>query len=938
MFENNKLFDSLKSRKDGNSSIYAAYIEQTAKNVAPVLEYIRVKFPNYPSHGIDHSWRITEKVGSILSNKAIKSLSSMEIFILFLSSLFHDTGMSLYNSELDQNAMRDSHHKLSADVIHLYFENYMKGFQEYQRIENVVIFVCEAHGLTLEELVNDRRLEYEDNIDSNVIHYGVLAFLLRIGDLLDIEADRTNRLKMDLFSDTLSETSFNHNDRGLNISRFSHSPQKIEIVVIANDVNQYIIWARWFTWLKNDIEKFNALFSGIFFRLPSLKTSIINPNDANYSVKPIQMKLDDKNRLWEIITNSIYTNELDFLREIIQNAIDASLKRVYLDNNIVLENNSPRSWGIHANEITVFHSKSKKLLCVCDRGIGMDDNDIDNYLFKLSASEITANENRKFPFPGIAKFGIGFVSCLMEADRVIILSSKSKDVLYRTTLETNSNSAFIEKLSNPNGYVGTTIILALKNSYTSRRLSKYLETTFVYPSVPISFYNLEQLSICLDEDIRNKLSELIINQPYMILTYLEKIKSRIDSTIEELKYESSKITDDLGMLKKVYEPFWLYSDDLDEDDEDGYEDEDEYADKYEYEDEDLDEDEDGNEDEYLDEDEYEYEKEDEIIKNRFEEYLDTKESVKFSKMDYDALFRKLNQRLKTINESLLALKGPKRYDNHIVDVKNGEKWNCIFWDLAAFPDECMPLIIDYEQPVQLSHKTGILIVKQRMNDYKIGIEGVAINLFMISDGNIVESLILHEHSNKPKDEIELSVRDNAIQICKNGKSEQIDFNFFLLLPNQSTPLLYQKIEEYFRLKNMFVSTSNSIHSMKQYSIYQDGIYVANRMLDIFPFGVSRFLCNLTADSRLKLNASRHEFSEITQDINEWLNRSGRIIQTQLFNDLRTNFQKLGISVNNFYILLRLDDEEKYPKYYEDIFVSIEKIVRNYQTDKYRKYI
>ena len=276
MFEEIELFKELTSRKDRKSVYYAAYIVQIEKNFGPVLENIKALFSEYPDHGINHSIRIMEYIGSIMSGRFKRNLSSLEIVILFFAAIFHDSGMCLFNSsETEISELRKQHHLASEKVINSYFDNAIGDMIEKERIKRAVVFVCQAHGYTIEELTSDPRFSIEDTIDTFTVRYGLLAFLLRIGDLMDLESERVNNFRMMLYSASFKTESLNHNERHQKVEQFNHTPKAITIRVSAGNDRQYEIWTDWLRFLKTDIEMFNALFAhaGLFFPIPDITIS-----------------------------------------------------------------------------------------------------------------------------------------------------------------------------------------------------------------------------------------------------------------------------------------------------------------------------------------------------------------------------------------------------------------------------------------------------------------------------------------------------------------------------------------------------------------------------------------------------------------------------------------------------------------------------------------
>ena len=131
-------------------------------------------------------------------------------------------------------------------------------------------------------------------------------------------------------------------------------------------------------------------------------------------MKKFDFKWTIRELFWDIITKSVYTNEFDYIRELIQNAIDATLLKIYLDDKENIEYQSPRSW--HCNDkVMIAYSQKEGTLWVEDYGTGMNENELSNYLFKTANSGYKYMKKREFMFPAIAKFGIGFVACLTKS-------------------------------------------------------------------------------------------------------------------------------------------------------------------------------------------------------------------------------------------------------------------------------------------------------------------------------------------------------------------------------------------------------------------------------------------------------------------------------------------------------------------------------------------
>ena len=124
--------------------------------------------------------------------------------------------------------------------------------------------------------------------------------------------------------------------------------------------------------------------------------------------------------IFPIIKKFLYSDHEIFLRELVSNAVDATQKLKKL-----------ASMGVFAGElgdltIEVKFDKKKKTISVLDKGIGMTGEEIKKYINQIAFSGATEFVE-KFKDKGDAKdiigrFGLGFYSAFMVADKVELIS------------------------------------------------------------------------------------------------------------------------------------------------------------------------------------------------------------------------------------------------------------------------------------------------------------------------------------------------------------------------------------------------------------------------------------------------------------------------------------------------------------------------------------
>src|SRR5574344_753732 len=179
----------------------------------------------------------------------------------------------------------------------------------------------------------------------------------------------------------------------------------------------------------------------------------------------------ESKKIMELMVNSIYTNKEIFLRELISNASDALDKRYFL--SLTDEKSKVNKNDL---EIKIFIDKNARTLKICDNGIGMDSNSLEENLGTIAKSgseEFKEKLDKKDDVSIIGQFGVGFYSSFMVADKVEVISKP-----------TTSEKAFLWTSQGSDGYdisetqkdgVGTDVILHIKANTDSENFDKYLE-------------------------------------------------------------------------------------------------------------------------------------------------------------------------------------------------------------------------------------------------------------------------------------------------------------------------------------------------------------------------------------------------------------------------------------------------------------------------------
>lgn len=254
------LYQLLQRRKNNrNATSLTGLLQFISSDARAHLEFIRASFPSYTDHSLQHSFRMARAIGAILSEPAKKKLTSVEIFAFLMAAMFHDVGMVVDDGK-SANQVRHEHPLRSGEFIQRYLEKRLNILSEANhRLGALLAFVVESHGLTWEEMVARDEFHAPDTIMGETVRPNLLAVLLRLGDLLDLDYERSpgsvRSCTPGFFQDPTSRL---HNDRAGHVARYHLGPDKIRITVKSHSKAESKLWTEWFGYLSQDVERANT--------------------------------------------------------------------------------------------------------------------------------------------------------------------------------------------------------------------------------------------------------------------------------------------------------------------------------------------------------------------------------------------------------------------------------------------------------------------------------------------------------------------------------------------------------------------------------------------------------------------------------------------------------------------------------------------------------
>lgn len=324
-----------------------------------------------------------------------------------------------------------------------------------KRLNDAVVTACLLHGENFDEIL--KKLCYSCKGFGNTnIHPRFAAAMLRIGDMLDLDNNRFNPRSISRFG-SLPYVSLLHYKKHLSMSHVAISESRIEVTAESEDSDVCSVASNWLTWLSKETKDLICCWNDIVpeelkgCRLSVCKNNVYlieNGIKVPFTDRPEGEFTVNKSKLLEMMIGlNIYTSRLDFIREYLQNALDATKMQLWLDiKNGKYQFNYDLNNGVDIYSLTPYDigqsiydkyvievcieplfKESKIRIIFRDQGIGMEE-DCLNTLARIGSGwrareryneDLTQMPKWLRPTGG---FGIGVQSAFMVTDKVRIIS------------------------------------------------------------------------------------------------------------------------------------------------------------------------------------------------------------------------------------------------------------------------------------------------------------------------------------------------------------------------------------------------------------------------------------------------------------------------------------------------------------------------------------
>lgn len=297
--------------------LYEAKAMELRDVIEDWLAYVPHTFPHYTRHTVQHSDEIILQISKILfrdgdPEQITLPLTAVEAYILIAAAYLHDAGMvtsdaekiellttnewrewvsgngggakrwseiqALRNGEEPANVVvrnyladletrfllaefiRRIHHLRAKKVIDQHHSTLARFAFDDPVLQRTIADICVAHGLRTYELEDHERFPDRRDIRGDAVSVRLMAILLRLGDLLDMTADRACPLILNAAC-PLPANSFAHWTQYQRVTHRLTAPDRIEITAECETQDEHRVLQDWCQWIVDEVHAASVLLS-----------------------------------------------------------------------------------------------------------------------------------------------------------------------------------------------------------------------------------------------------------------------------------------------------------------------------------------------------------------------------------------------------------------------------------------------------------------------------------------------------------------------------------------------------------------------------------------------------------------------------------------------------------------------------------------------------
>lgn len=485
----------------------SSWVKEVYEAAAKYMTDVRQTFQNYTLHDATHILNVLDAMRGLLGDQ-IERLTIGEMELLILSACLHDLGMVYTDEERrqcyqDEEACRKFLREYCPKLLgcpasewpedtRKWYLRTLHPFRLHEVLQNeawkelfdkcplevvpkrYVMAVCQAHGENPTEFLHKEDLRHLAANDAEPLF---CVLLLRLSDLLDFDDTRAPRILYNYVAcNDKSRDEWDKHQASAGF-RYPASPSADDLPYKARCTNPGVEHAvrDFLDWIDEELgnciklQKFCQTKWQQEFPFPrAVRKDEIE--SEGYMSGDFCLTMDQTQILQLLTGENLYDNADVFIRELLQNAIDATLLRGEMEPDFIPEKSRIDLWEWNDKEGNIWFRMD-------DQGTGMTLGMLQRYFLKVGNSYYNSRElerdlrdhgNDK-NYNGISRFGIGFLSSFLCGDYAEV------STLYFDTDKNRREEAVIESYQTIH-YGLRLQVTGLTGYYTLKNQAKHHQT------------------------------------------------------------------------------------------------------------------------------------------------------------------------------------------------------------------------------------------------------------------------------------------------------------------------------------------------------------------------------------------------------------------------------------------------------------------------------
>src|SRR5258706_571521 len=332
--------------------------------------------------------------------------------------------------------LRRTHGTRSAEFVQRQFGSDPRLVWNGRSVVDLLALICLSHVRPAEAITTPNGFRLDEIVGTTKVNVSLLAYILRLADILDFDRERTPDSLFRAIHFT-SQISLLEWEKHRSVTGWEIAPDRILFAaecghpayerairdffgLIDAELSAVELWGR----------SLPAEFQYARLQLPQkVDPSRVGPHVDPVTHQPVYRYFDLEFSLSRdeivklLMTDGLYSNRSLFIRELLQNALDALRHRraLHQADGVALSN-------LHV-EFEHYQDSGFDVVRCKDNGVGMDEDVIRRFLTRAGRSYYRSPEfererarfrERGCDFDPVARFGIGFMSCFMFGDEITI--------------------------------------------------------------------------------------------------------------------------------------------------------------------------------------------------------------------------------------------------------------------------------------------------------------------------------------------------------------------------------------------------------------------------------------------------------------------------------------------------------------------------------------